>query len=157
MAGKKFKAKVEQLEQLKVQFDDANSADNQGALPQQVNSKTKFDVGPSNNPRSNFIKRKNQVQKETNGGVTFGFKERDDNGSQDEETKNSGIANRIFHPAQVKNSSQVGEACSSQSLMGGQMTITKMVRQFKEIHSTEQPKKRTLTEMPMFQVTPKAE
>ena len=37
------------------------------------------------------------------------------------------------------------------------MTITKMVRQFKETHSNEKPKKRTLTEMPMFQVTPKVE
>lgn len=52
MAHKGFKPKVEQLEQLKVEFDDSNSTgENQGALPQQINSKQKYDSGPSNNAR----------------------------------------------------------------------------------------------------------
>jgi len=75
MASRGFKAKVEQLEQLRVEFDDAQSTgENQGAMPQQINSKHKYDVGPSNNARSTF-KRKNKAVmfREAQGGATFGF------------------------------------------------------------------------------------
>lgn len=47
MAGRNFKPKVTQLEELKVAFDDA--ADPDGVLPQNVNSKNKTYVGPTNN------------------------------------------------------------------------------------------------------------
>ena len=43
MSHKGFKPKVEQLEHLQVEFDDAKSADENegGPLPQQINSKAK--------------------------------------------------------------------------------------------------------------------
>ena len=50
MKHRGLKPKVEQLEQLRVEFDDAKSTENEGILPQQVNSKSKF-AGPSNNAR----------------------------------------------------------------------------------------------------------
>lgn len=141
MASKNFKAKVEQLAQLKVEFDDANSAgENQVALPQQINSKQKYEVGPTNNARQTYRRRNKAIQFREGGGAGLGFADKADSAeSQDdeEEAKESrlgALANRMFQPAQAKENSQRSQFGSQQqpALVGGQMTITKMVRNFRE-------------------------
>ena len=44
-----FQPKVKQLEQLKIEFDDYEASGVGLQLPKTINSKKKFDVGPSNN------------------------------------------------------------------------------------------------------------
>ena len=112
-----FKSKVESLEQLTVEFDDAKSTDNQGALPQQVNSKKKFDIGPTNNARQVYSRRNPVIKQEAKGGTTFGFVAHDNSShDEDEEEKKDGsggskwreqgLVNRIYQPAQMKQDSQ---------------------------------------------------
>ena len=114
-----FKSKVETLEQLTVEFDDAKSTDNQGALPQQVNSKKKFDIGPTNNARQVYSRR-NVIKQEPKGGAVFGFADHNSSHDEDEEEKKDGsggsnwreqgLANRIYRPAQAKQDSQSAQA-----------------------------------------------
>lgn len=106
MASKKFKAKVEQLEQLKVEFDDANSAgENQVALPQQINSKQKYEVGPSNNARQT-IKRRNKAINFREAGPTLGFADAESQNDEEEskEWRQGAFANKIFKGAQAEGS-----------------------------------------------------
>jgi len=44
-----FQPKVKQLEQLKLAFDEFEPSGGGLQLPKVINSKTKYDVGPSNN------------------------------------------------------------------------------------------------------------
>ena len=104
-----FKSKVENLEQLTVEFDDAKSTDNQGAMPQQVNSKKKFDIGPTNNARQVYSRRNPVIKQEAKGGAVFGFADHNSSNDEDEEEKKDGsggsnwreqgLANRIYRPA----------------------------------------------------------
>jgi hypothetical protein len=48
MVGLNLQPKVKQLEQLKIDFDDIGE---NGVLPKVINSKKKFDNGPTNNKR----------------------------------------------------------------------------------------------------------
>lgn len=54
MAKMNFQPKVKQLEQLKIEFDDYEASGVGIQLPKVINSKKKFDVGPSNNQRQKF-------------------------------------------------------------------------------------------------------
>ena len=97
MAQKGLKPKVEQLEQLRVEFDDANSTgENAGALPHTINSKQKYDNGPSNNARAN-LRRKSRMGRQEITKATFGFMEPSKaSNSDEEEEKNSAVNNRIY-------------------------------------------------------------
>ena len=101
MAQKNLMPKVKQLEQLRVEFDDANSAENQGALPQQVNSRKKFDIGPTNNVRQT-VKRKGQSQSLIGQSVItsgiFGFKDKEAHEEEDKASDHA-FVNQIFQPA----------------------------------------------------------
>ena len=103
MKSRGLKSKVENLEQLKVEFDDTNNSDN--TIPVIINSKSKY-AGPSNNNSSvQTFKRKTKKAyrfRESGGEQpSFGFKDRDSN--DEEETKDggnhwsqAGLANRFF-------------------------------------------------------------
>ena len=56
MSHKGFKAKVEQLEHLRVEFDDAKSIDENegGPMPQQISSKQKYNNKFQNNNKYTF-------------------------------------------------------------------------------------------------------
>lgn len=83
MKAMNFQPKVKQLEELKVAFDDANNPD--GALPQNVNSKSKSHMGPTNNQTDRFqnFSRKLKEAKAQGKGAAFGFVVHQD--SSDEE------------------------------------------------------------------------
>ena len=95
---------MQSLEQLKVEFDDEGNGGEKASLPQGVNSKQKFDYGPSNNSRGQSIKRRKAYNyREAGGGAQLGFMNNDDSNEDDaapEETKNNwanqGLANRFF-------------------------------------------------------------
>jgi len=53
MAALNLQPKVKQLEQLKINFDDGDTF-----LPKVINSKKKFDTGPTNNKRLFWQQRK---------------------------------------------------------------------------------------------------
>ena len=90
MASKDFVPKVRQLEQIKVEFDDANAIEGAGALPISVQSAKKFDVGPTNNSRMFQRKRgaKGAAPRKT---AKFGFIDRhshaSDNAYEEEKEK----------------------------------------------------------------------
>ena len=68
MGSRDFVPKVKQLEQLKVEFDDANAIEGSGALPINVQSAKQFDVGPTNNSRT-FKRKKGAIQKKLSYGL----------------------------------------------------------------------------------------
>ena len=104
-------------------------------MPNIINSKNKH-AGPSI-----FTKKNNS---RNSAGATFGFK--DSSGEEEEKDenmwRNQGLANKFFQPAKPP---KLADDTSGKKLIGGQMTITKMVRQNQPAN-----KKRSITDMPMF-------
>jgi hypothetical protein len=115
-----FQPKVKQLEQLKIEFDDYEASGVGLQLPKVINSKKKFDVGPSNNQRQKF----NPPAKKQ----AFGFVQRQPDSDVDEEVKET--AKSIFGG---KKEPTIEQQLAKATLRDPtQNTITRMVKQFNE-------------------------
>ena len=139
MACKGFKPKVEQLEQVKITFDDANSMESQGPMPNALNSKDKY----GNQGRVFTRKRKSNYGGK---GGKLGFQDAQD----DEENKYNTFSKvnmyekQIFRPVQQYDASN--DSDNGPTLVNGQLTITKMAKQQKDKQESE-AKKRMISKL----------
>ena len=126
MACKGLKPKVEQLEQVKIAFDDANSVESQGPMPFTVNSKNKSRI-IEQQPKVYTRKRVRNSNGRRGAGPFLGFKEPEESGEEEENKDNNWSrkdqhAKTIFRPAQQsdnQNDSDHGYKDSFKTIVNG--------------------------------------